>query len=92
MSDEGTEARLTALEFFVEGLWAQQLAKLPSAESQQIVESFRRAAGRWALTPGNPPRDVQEVEFDHAVAQAWIEILLERILERERLLRRHQPS
>ncbi len=92
MTDDVTDARLSAIEFLLEGLWAQQLAALPSEKSEQLVASMRQAAGRWALTSGNLPRDVQEVQFEHAAAQAAVEILLGRILERERLLRRHRPS
>src|SRR5450756_2846673 len=92
MSDEGTNARLSALDFLVEGLWAKILASLSAEESQALVESTRQASQRWALTPGNPPQDVEKIERDHALVAAWIGHLLQRIQATEALLRRHRSS
>jgi hypothetical protein len=92
MDDEGTEARLSVLEFLMEGLWAQTLASLSPENSKGIVESLRAASQRWALTPGNPPQDVTEIQATHAIQAEWAAHLIDRIVATEQLLRRRQPS
>jgi hypothetical protein len=90
--DQGVNARLSALEFLVEGLWAQGVAALPPEQAKNLLQSLQDAAGRWALTTGNPPQDVEVVQRDARVMEAYIGHMIDRIRATEQLVRRHQPS
>lgn len=90
--EEGVNARLSALEFLMEGLWSQTMAALPPEQAKNVLQSLQEASGRWALTPGNPPQDVAAVQRDHRVLEAWVGHMIERIRATEQLLRRHRPS
>jgi len=95
MSDawrKGVEARVTALDFLMEGLWAQAMAALPAEQAESVLASLQQASTRFALTLGNPPQDAAIVQEDHRAAEAWIGPLIDRIRATEQLLRRHRPS
>jgi hypothetical protein len=92
VSEEGINARLSALEFLIEGLWSQAMAALPPEQAKNVLQSLQEASGRWALTPGNEPQDVASIQKDHRLVEAWVRHLIDRIRATEQLVRRHQSS
>jgi len=84
------DARLSALEFLVEGLWAQFLIGLPEGRPAVVLQSLEAASGRWALSPGSGPQDVAAIEAKHAVQHEWVKHLLARVESTERLLRQNR--
>ena len=90
--EEGVNARLSALEFLMEGLWSQAMAALPPEQAKKRTAVASRSLRALGVNAWKSASRRGSRSKDHRVMEAWVEHMIDRIRATEQLLRSHRPS
>ncbi len=87
------DIRFTALEFLTEKLWAAMLAMNEPKNSHSVKVRLIEFAGKWQLSPGTPPLDVEKVQSKMKIVQKRVEQIVQNIElgEEENRAQMNQP-